>query len=297
MRAVPAGLQAHLDSATTTLCTCWRITRRDGVRLGFTDHDRNIVFDGTTYEAASGLSGTETRASVGLSVDNMEVDGVVTSDRLAAADLEAGLYDAAEVEITLVNWQDPDQRLLLRSGALGEVKRGRTAFTAEVRGLAHLLQQEQGRLYQFGCDAVLGDGRCGVNLNTSQFKGAGTVVAVLSPTRLTASGLTTFAPGWFTRGLLTWSGGANSGRSIEVRRHDRSGGVVTIDLWQPMAHALAAADTFTITAGCDRMFATCKAKFANSVNYRGFPHMPGNDFLTSYPNRDDANKNGGALVK
>ena len=40
-------------------------------------------------------------------------------------------------------------------------------------------------------------------------------------------------------------------------------------------------DTFTVTAGCDKQFATCQAKFANAVNFRGFPHMPGNDFITA----------------
>ena len=46
---------------------------------------------------------------------------------------------------------------------------------------------------------------------------------------------------------------------------------------------IAAGDTFAVTAGCDKQFATCRAKFANAVNFRGFPHMPGNDFVAAYP--------------
>jgi uncharacterized phage protein (TIGR02218 family) len=110
MRVIPASLQAHLDTGETTLCWCWRITRRDGGRLGFTDHDRDLAFDGTTFEAASGFDATEVRETVGLSVDNVDVEGALRSDRLDAAALEAGLYDNADIEVWRVNWQDAEQR-------------------------------------------------------------------------------------------------------------------------------------------------------------------------------------------
>ena len=83
MRSLPSNLTAKLESGVTTLARCWRLTRRDGVVLGFTDHDRDITFEGTTFEAGSGLSASEITASVGLSVDNLEVDGALSSDRLA----------------------------------------------------------------------------------------------------------------------------------------------------------------------------------------------------------------------
>ena len=138
------------------MCWCWRLTRRDGVKLGFTDHDRDVIFDGTTFEAAAGFTASEMRDSVGLSVDNLEVTSALTSERLAEADLVAGLYDDARVEIFRVNWTAPEQLLLMRSGSLGEVRRAAGAFAAEVRGLAHYLQQPKGRLFQFTCDADLG---------------------------------------------------------------------------------------------------------------------------------------------
>ncbi|MBW6496728.1 MAG: DUF2163 domain-containing protein [Burkholderiaceae bacterium] len=46
MKTLSPELQAHLDEGTTTLALCWRISRNDGVALGFTDHDRALVFDG-----------------------------------------------------------------------------------------------------------------------------------------------------------------------------------------------------------------------------------------------------------
>jgi uncharacterized phage protein (TIGR02218 family) len=123
------------------------------------------------------------------------------------------------------------------------------------------------------------------------------VTAVLSSQRFRASGLAGFATNWFAQGQIRWTGGANAGRAIEVRRHVRESGIVTIDTWQPMAHAIAVGDAFEVTAGCDRHFATCRTKFDNVVRFRGFPHMPGNDRIMAYPNRDDATNDGGSLVR
>ncbi|MEO1542983.1 MAG: DUF2163 domain-containing protein, partial [Pseudomonadota bacterium] len=95
MRAFPASLAAKLRGQVTTLCWCWRVTRKDGVVLGFTDHDRALSFDGTVFEAASGFTGSEMTTSVGLNVDNLEVDGALSSDRLSDEDLAAGLFDDA----------------------------------------------------------------------------------------------------------------------------------------------------------------------------------------------------------
>jgi uncharacterized phage protein (TIGR02218 family) len=285
MRTLPAGMQAHLDSGATTLCTCWRLVRNNGAVLGFTDHDRPLSFGGVTYEAAAGFTATEIDSSVGLGVDNLEVESVLKSDRLNETDLAAGLFDNAEIEIYRVNWADVAQRVLLRSGSIGEVSRGQYAFKAEVRGLAHELQQEKGRIFQFQCDADLGDTRCGVDLDSGAFKGSGSVAALKGPRSFTASGLGAFANDWFTHGLLTWTSGANDGRSMEVKLHLKHSGTVTLELWQRMAEGIEPGDDFEIRSGCDKQFATCKAKFDNIANYRGFPHIPGNDYAISYRTR------------
>jgi uncharacterized phage protein (TIGR02218 family) len=280
MKQLSSALAAHVASGATTLCWCWRLTRSDGVRQGFTDHDRDIAFSDTVFEAAAGMTASEIRDSVGLSVDNLEVTSAMTSERLAEADLATGIYDNAVIEIYRVNWASPEDRVLMRSGNLGEVKRSGAAFTAEVRGLAHTLQEPKGRLFQYSCDADLGDQRCGIDLDNPAFRGTGALTEIVSPRRFTASGLTSFASGWFTHGLLTFTSGAAEGQSVEVKQHAKTGGVVSIELWSRARLPLTPDQTFTITAGCDKRVATCRAKFSNVVNFRGFPHMPGNDFLT-----------------
>ena len=291
MRVLSSGLQDHLDSGATTLCWCWRITRNDGTRLGFTDHDRDLTFDGTSFEASTGFTGTEIAGSVGLNVDTLDVEGALKSERLNEADLAAGLYDNALIEIYRVNWEDPAQRVLMRYGNLGEVSRGQHHFSCEVRGLAHELQQPKGRIVQYGCDADLGDARCTINLNQPAYRSDGGVVASLSgsPRLFAASGLEAYANGWFSGGLITWLSGANAGRTAQVKVHAKANGSVGIELWQRTSETIAPGDQFSIVAGCDKQVATCKAKFANVPNFRGFPHVPGNDFMLSVATRQGKN--------
>jgi uncharacterized phage protein (TIGR02218 family) len=285
VKTLPEGLDAHLASGATTLCWCWRLTRRDGVRLGFTDHDQDIDFDGTTFEAAVGFTASEIRDTVGLAVDNLEVETALVSDRLSEDDLAAGLYDDAGVEIFRVNWSAPEQRVLMRLGSLGEVTREGAVFRAEVRGLAHYLQQPKGRIYQFTCDADLGDSRCGIDLDDPAFRSTGTITEIACGREFAVAGIEEFADGWFSRGLLTFQSGANAGRRVDIRAHRVAGDGATVELWQEPAFVPMPGDAVEIRAGCDKHLATCRDKFANAVRFRGFPHMPGNDFVTSYVRR------------
>jgi uncharacterized phage protein (TIGR02218 family) len=277
MRPLPTALQAHLDARVTTLCRCFRIERSDGVVLGFTDHDRPLAFDGTEFEPADGLDASEDVSGTGFAVGGMEVLGALTSDRLDPDDLAAGRFDNAEVSVHLVNWSTPSERYLLRVGRLGEVTREDGAFRAEIRGLAAALDETRGRAFRPTCDADLGDGRCGVDLDDPEFQGTGTVTAANDRRRFATSGLSGFQKGWFERGRLTFTSGANAGRAA------------VIELWQPMHHDIAAGDGFTVTAGCDKRFSTCRQKFSNGINFRGFPHMPGNDFALTYARRGEDN--------
>lgn len=283
MKTLPAGLQDHLNTGATTLCWCWKLTRNDAVVQGFTDHDGDVVFDGVTYSAASGFTASEVQSLLGLAVDNLTVTGALADDTINEADLAAGLYDNAAIEIWRVNWASPDQRVLMRKANLGEVKRGKTAFQAELRGLAQALNQPVGRAYGNGCDADLGDARCTIDLSNALYKGTGTVIAAINARQFTSSGLDSFADGWFTGGKVVWTSGANANRAMEVKRHGVSSLGVSVELWQAMSEAVAPGDTFVVTAGCDKQFATCKAKFANAANFRGFPYMPGNDVVTASP--------------
>jgi hypothetical protein len=110
MREIPAALAAHLAEGATTLCRAWRLTRRDGTALGFTDHDRDLVFDGTIFAARTGLEAAEANQELGFAVGGGEVAGALVSAGLTEADIAAGRYDDAKVESWIVNWAEPEAR-------------------------------------------------------------------------------------------------------------------------------------------------------------------------------------------
>lgn len=292
MKSLSPEFQAHLDSGATTLCNCWKLTRQDGLVLGFTDHDEGVVFGGVTFEGVAGMNASSIESSAGLSVDNLDVAGALTSDSLTEEDLISGRFDDADVEIWRVNWSDVSQRVLMRKGNLGEVASGRSAFRAEIRGLAHKLNQTIGRIYQYTCDAALGDARCKVNLSQSAFRATATISNVTDNRLVQVTGLGAYANDWFARGLAEATTGANLGLTFELRGHINSGTQVTLEFWQPAPNTLEIGDQLTVSAGCDKSFNTCRSKFANGLNFRGFPLMPGNDFVTSYPRRGDGHTGG-----
>ena len=285
MKTLPSGLQTHLDSSTTTLAWCWKITRSDGAVFGFTDHDLALTFSGTTFEPESGFVPSEIRVAQDFSVDAQDVEGALSSDRITETDILDGRWDNAEVEVWRVNWASPDQRLLMRRGNFGDIRRGRTCFVAEVRSLAHWLNQTVGRTYQFSCDADLGDAHCGVNLSSPLWSTTGTVAALSGSRGFTSAALGSFAADTFTLGVVSWTTGANAGRKAEIGSF--ANGAIT--LFEAPVRPISVGDAFLATAGCDKQFATCAAKFANGVNFRGFPHMPGEEAVLRYPNQGDAN--------
>jgi uncharacterized phage protein (TIGR02218 family) len=278
MKTISSALAQHLVGEVTTLATCWQITRRDGVVLGFTDHVRDLQVDGVTYNAASGYTRTAIRGTADLAVDNLDVESVFSDDGITEEDLRAGKYDFAEIRMFLVNYQDLGQGILkLRRGWLGEVTIRDGTYVAELRGMTQRLQMTVGEVYAPDCSADLGDARCGVDL--AALEENGTVDAVTSATAFSTT--LAQATGWYDGGELTWTGGANAGQTVAVRSWDATAGTLTLFL--PALYPMQAGDAFTVRPGCDKSFATCQAKFDNAVNFRGFPHVPGTDQVLSYP--------------
>lgn len=213
MRDIPVEVVTRIESGAATLCHAWMLTRGDGARMGFTDHDRDLEVDGVPCRAGSGWTAgaMETAAD---RIGTVSVAGGLDDEAIAAVDLEAGLYDGAEVELWRADWVRPDLAVRLWRGRLVRIRRDGENFTAELEGPLAALDRVVGRTFSRDCDADLGDGRCGVNL--ADFPGG----------------------------------------------------------------------------HCDRRWTTCVATFDNAANFRGFPDIPGDDFLAAAPREDGRNDGG-----
>ncbi len=271
MKQLSTPLAAHLDGEVTTLATCWKMTRRDGVVMGFTDHDRDVVVTSVTYKATTGITSSAVSASNTLKVDELDIEGMLHSEAITQEDILKGLYDFAEVEVFMVNYLAPaDGTLPLRTGWLGEVTLKGNQFVAEIRGLSQALQQPIGSIYSPGCRAALGDSKCKINL--ALYTVFGIVSEVHGLHGVSASGLAQ-AYGYFTAGSVRFVTGANAGVSTEVKYYSNKRLYFTL----PMRESCAVGDTFYVVAGCDKTTVTCKGRFGNIVNFRGEPNVPGTD--------------------
>lgn len=284
MRRVDPEMQARLDSGATSMCRCWRVVRRDGRALGFTDHDGDLVFDGTTFVASTGMDASAVQATTGLAVDNSQAVGALSAAGVSETDVRAGRFDRAKVEHWLVDWTKPDLRVLLFVGTFGEIRYADGAFEVELRGLTEGLNVPVGRTLTRTCDRRLGDAKCRFDLDTPGFAGEAEVGEVRARASLSASGLADFAPDWFTAGALTWVSGPNAGETAAVKRDVVGGdGLRRIDLWLEPGFVMSVGDRFKVFAGCDKQADTCRAKFSNFLNFRGFPDIPGDDWVAAYP--------------
>jgi uncharacterized phage protein (TIGR02218 family) len=288
VRDLPDDLAAHLAQGETTTAHCWRVLRSDGVTLGFTDHDRTLTIEGTTCAPTYGLDGGELPTRLGAQVETGEVLGVLANPAIAEEDILLGRYDNASVETWLVNWAAPEQRLRLRVDTIGEIVREDGLFRAELRSPQQALNVTRGRLYQGHCDAAVGDARCGVDLDLPAHRGFATVVAVLDAFSVRVTGLEAFEDGWFGFGVCRWSGGRREGLRDAVLTHRRSPDGDMLGFPAKVGDWVEEGDILDVTVGCDRRFSTCKTRFGNAENFRGFPHVPGSDYVLRHPRRDDA---------
>jgi uncharacterized phage protein (TIGR02218 family) len=297
MRAIDPELQARLDGGATRLCRCWLVRRRDGVEFGFTDHDRDVSFEGVVFRASSGMDASALQSATGLSVDNAQAVGALSGAAVSEEDIRGGRYDRAEIRHWLVDWERPDLRILQFRGTFGEIRRADGAFEVELRGLAEALNAPVGRSVLRTCDRALGDAKCRFDVGQPGFSGEGEVVAGSAGGSLVASGLAGFADGWFANGIVTWLSGGNAGEAGAVKADKlAASGVRRLALWQAPGRAVAVGDGFRVVAGCDKRAETCRTKFDNFLNFRGFPHIPGDDWVTAYP-KDGANHDGASLQR
>lgn len=273
MKTISPELASHLAQETTTLAQCWKLTRRDGIVMGFTDHDQDIEYDALSYIASSGLTSSAIASQSSLAVDNLDIEGILHADMISESDILAGLYDYAEVETFILNYTDISQgRLQLRYGWLGEIQLDGGQFVAELRGLTQKLAQHVGELYSPICRTQLGDARCGVDVSAYQVTGSVSALSGNGVIDVSRTEETSF----FNGGMLTFTSGKNQQLVREVKFFF-AGGEMQMAL--PFPYEIEVGDTYELIPGCNKTITTCIARYDNAINFRGEPHVPGVDQL------------------
>ena len=266
---------AWLAGPVTSAAYGWRLERPDGVTLGFTSHDRDMVLDGLLLRASPGMLPSSIVESVGLEADGLDLNGALTSSAIRADDLAAGRWDAARLEVLLFDWSDPAAgKRILAVGELGAVSYSTNAFDAELLGLTRLLDRPVVPQTSPTCRARFCDSGCG--LNAARFRHYRKIVAIDAQTVTLDESITADD---FAYGHLRWLDGQNAGLSIDIIAN----GPNDLTLARRPHFVVSPGARVEIFEGCDKRLETCAARFANAVNFRGEPHLPGNDLLTRYP--------------
>jgi uncharacterized phage protein (TIGR02218 family) len=289
-------LYAHMKTGVTTTCRAWSVKRRDGVEYGFTDHDRDLSFEGMVFRAETGVSAGMLQQSVGTAVDNTHAMGALRDDAISEKDIEAGRFDGAAVVIYLVNWNNVDQRVIRFRGSFGAIEYGGGTFKVEIRSLTESLSQQTGRVYQSSCPATLGDHECKIDTKRSEYSIATTIRGSGQSGEYYISQTPQFEEHWFEQGRAKILNGEAYGLSAIIKVDKTEIGQRRLVVWPDFAIRPKEGDDIKLTVGCNKLDSTCREKFDNFLNFRGFPNIPSADWIVSQPASNQWN-DGGSRTK
>lgn len=274
-KTIGASLQSHLSSEVTSIAHCLKLVLTNSTVMGFTDHDQDIVYDGVTYESSTAYNLSSLASSSNLAVDKIDIEAVLDSSYITAADLRAGKYDFAEWYLFIVNWKDLTMgKLDLSRGWLGKTEIGKHRYFTEANTIFQALDQNIVELISPACRANLGDTRCGINLALYVI---GSTVTIGSSNQIfTGTGVT--SANIYNHGKLVWVSGSNAGYEVEVKSNTADG---VFTLTQPMPNVIDIGDTCSVYQGCNKSKERC-IEFNNITNFRGEPWLPGIGRMMKY---------------
>lgn len=281
LRTIPIAVQAKLDDGLSTFACCWKLTRKDGTIMRFTNFHDDLIVSGETYKANTAIVPSTLKQTNSVSIDNLTISGILRSVDITVQDILAERYDFAQVEFFLVDYKNLAAGPFARcAGSFGEIQAKNLGFETELRLLVQKLTQKVVEVTSRDCRVMeFGDSRCG--FNAASVTWTSTVSNATVPTRSvfrgTGTNITGKSTGYFANGKLVWTSGNNIGLKCDVKFSTTGTG--EIELQKSLRYDIQVGDQFTITAGCDRRFETCRDKFNNVANYQGEPHIRGTDYM------------------
>jgi len=261
------------EGQVTTLAFCWRLDRSDGAGLALTSHDQPLDVGDVRFQPAPGMTPAVVHSQLGLDGKSSEVAGWLTSSAISEADIVSGRWDGASLMFFAVDWTDPNaEQHVLLEGALGQVTARDGQFEAELLGAAAKLERPVCPVTSPECRAELGDRDCRIDMAERRVR-ARVVTADGGSVMLDRP-----VDDRFRFGTIRFLDGAANGLKSRVISID--GAMLSaIDL---PSCGIDPGTQVELIEGCDKRLETCAERFANAANFRGEPHLPGNDLLTRY---------------
>lgn len=291
MRNLAPQFAQKLRGSLNTLCRAWIFTRNDGLVIRVIEHDESLTIDGEVFTKANTVATGQIESALNLSPDSANIDGVFDAAGQSEASFELGNWNQASAKLLVVDWQMPEHFTHIWSGHVNGIKRNNLGFELDLVGPEHRLNHQIGRSFSRRCDAILGDGRCGVNLNQAGRKFIGAISAAISGDKIAINSFAASDDATFIGGTIEFRSGILSGQKCAIKSINRNA-LVEFELDTELPILPNIGDTIDIYIACDKNFDTCKTRFDNIQNFRGCPHMPGESIVFAGP--AIANNDGGA---
>lgn len=282
----PGALLALLNApgAQVYMVDLYTITLSGGTVVRYTNADTNVTANGNIYTAGPAIMRGRTKVTIGVTVDTLAVtfaadnsttiNGVPLLQFIAGGGFDGGrlVLERAFASSAVSAWVGA---VMLFQGRIGDPQVNRYAAEVPVKSDSELLNvMVPATIYQPGCSNTLFDSTCG--LEKASYAAAATATSASDGTRRTFSTGLAQAAGYFDLGWAVGLTGPNAGIGRTIKTY--ASGV--INAIQPWPSAIAIGNTFTVYPGCDKTQATCQAKFANTIRFRGHPYVPAPETVT-----------------
>lgn len=276
----PLYKDSIINRQVNTIATCFKVVLKDGTKLGFTTHTRNVIFedeDDLVYRTAK-FTATAISKSSQMNVDNMNADLLIDHTTIKDEDLERGLWNNAKVYVFRFNYEIKPYIYLniekVIDGTIGQMERKNGVLQAEFRSKTQYLQNRIGDVTKATCNAQFCDDRCKLNINDHTYQD---IVGTKTNNRIFTGTSLSNPMGDFNGGLIEFTSGNAKGRKMEVKSYNNTNKQIELQL--PLNFNIQPGDSFKITRGCNKLKSRCK-DFNNVINFRGFSFVPGIDAYT-----------------
>ena len=233
-----------------------------------TSYNRNILFGGVTWLATQ-ISRSDVQNSTEQAINEIKIELPLTNE-IASRYIRNVPGRVGSVQIFRAHVDDPiEETILLFDGFISQASfDAALVATLSCSPSTSVFKRSGPRFnYQSLCNHILYDSRCKILEVAFQFTGT---VIVESGREITVDGLIAAEPeaDWAVSGFVRSPAGSTDDARLVLAQ---SGDVLTLlnNFAEP-----AIGLSVDVFAGCDHSLAICESKFANVINYGGFPFVP-----------------------
>lgn len=259
------------------LVTCCKITLNNGMTLGITTNQRDIIFndDPFTIYRSRVYEKTAYSQTNTLAIDNIDLSILIDDKFIQQSDIDTGIYRGAEA--ILFEFDTRLDRFYLNtmpriSGVIGDISKTTDVYKFQLRsGLAKLGTNTM-KTTSSECRAEFGGPVCRYDISTVTT--LTTIQAVYSNDNFLP--VITKDNNYYMYGTLEFMSGKCKGIKTPIKNN--TNGIIYLNY--PTVYQFEVGDEIKLVKGCNKTLAMC-IDYNNVINFEGEPYLPGDEKIMS----------------